>query len=97
MSGKKEQVITFKVDDSLMEAMKGVENRSDFIRSSILAALENRCPLCRGTGIISPNQKKHWRTFCESHAVVECDDCHEMHLICSNSQKKGRAAKGVAK
>ena len=88
MGGKKEQVISFKADASLIEAMKGVENRSDFIRSAILTALDNRCPLCMGSGIISPNQKKHWLQFCESHSVVECDDCHELHLVCSNSKKK---------
>ncbi len=96
MSGKKGQVITFKVDESLMDALRGVENRSDFIRSAILAALDNRCPMCLGTGIISPNQKKHWVSFCEGHSIEECDDCHELHLVCSR-ENKGSRRKGTAK
>ena len=47
---KKTDIITFKVDATLLEALRGIENRSEFIRSAILSALDNVCPLCRGTG-----------------------------------------------
>ena len=81
---KKTDIITFKVDDTLLEAMRGIENRSDFIRSAILSALNNVCPLCRGTGIMTPNQRRHWEDFSRSHEVHECDDCNETHLVCQH-------------
>ena len=35
---KKREIITFKVDDALRKALQSVPNRSEFIRSAILAA-----------------------------------------------------------
>jgi hypothetical protein len=80
---QKESVITFKADASLLEALKNIPNRSEFIRSAILGALESYCPLCQGTGVLSPNQKTHWNAFAAHHPLRECEDCHEVHLICS--------------
>jgi hypothetical protein len=79
---KKQEIITFKVDQALWEAMKGVENRSEFIRSAILAALDSVCPLCKGSGILSADQRRHWEAFAKTHVLEECADCHAMHLIC---------------
>jgi hypothetical protein len=79
----KETVVTFKADASLLEALKGVPNRSEFIRTAILSALENHCPLCRGTGVLTPNQRTHWERFARSHSLEECDECHEVHLVCT--------------
>lgn len=79
---KKNDIITFKADESLALAMQGIPNRSEFIRSAILAALDNACPLCRGTGALSPEQKRHWQEFSNNHALRECDDCHAVHLVC---------------
>ena len=79
---RKEEVITLKVDDSLLEAMRGISNRSQFIRGAILAALDNACPVCRGMGTLTPNQKKHWRKFAADHALKECNGCHELRLVC---------------
>jgi hypothetical protein len=79
---KKEEVITFKVDESLAEALGGIRNRSEFIRRAILAALDSTCPLCQGTGILTPSQRKHWQEFAEHHHVDQCDTCHETHLVC---------------
>ena len=84
MSKKRQEVITFKVDESLLQAMKGVDNRSEFIRSAILSALENQCPLCNGTGVLSPEQKEHWERFAQDHTMEECDKCHEIKLVCGN-------------
>ena len=78
----KKEVITFKVDSTLSEAIKGVPNRSDFIRNAIRAALDGSCPVCRGTGLLTPKQKKHWGDFLQSHSLEECEDCHEIHLVC---------------
>jgi hypothetical protein len=87
MKSNKETIITFKVDPSLSEAMKRVTNRSEFIRSALLAALDSACPLCNGSGVLTPNQKKHWEGFAVSHPFSECRECHELHLVCG--LKKG--------
>ena len=84
---KKGEVITFKVDEELAHAMQGVENRSEFIRSAILLALENQCPLCRGSGILTTDQRKHWDRFAARHSVEECDMCHAVHLVCRSGHK----------
>jgi len=83
MARNRPEIITFKVDESLLGAMKGIGNRSEFIRAAILAALDNLCPLCRGTGILTPDQKKHWSAFAANHSVEECDQCKEVHLVCT--------------
>ena len=96
MTSQKQTVISLKVDDSLVEALRGVPNRSEFIRDAILAALDSACPLCGGTGILSPRQKEHWDDFVRSHPLRECRDCHELHLTCSQSgdpaSRRGRRA-----
>jgi hypothetical protein len=79
---KKHEIITFKVDEPLRKAMRGIPNRSEFIRAAIMAALDNVCPLCKGTGLLTPDQRKHWTTFAQHHTLAECEDCHAVHLIC---------------
>ncbi len=88
MSAKKakQEIVTFKVDSSLLEMLKELPNRSEFIRRAILSSLENVCPLCQGSGVLSPNQKKHWETFRTDHELAECHECHEIHLVCGNPQ-----------
>lgn len=81
---KKSEIITFKADASLMEALQGVENRSSFIRAAILAALDSTCPLCKGSGILTPNQRKHWQEFSSTHSLRECNECNELHLVCKS-------------
>ena len=80
---KKHEIITFKVDESLAEAMRGIPNRSEFIRSSILSALNSLCPLCKGSGILTPDQQKHWVSFADKHSVTECEECHAVYLVCA--------------
>ena len=82
MAGPKAEIITFKVDAALAEAMRGIENRSEFIREAVLTALDHACPLCRGTGVITPKQKEHWLEFLRDHSIEECKDCHEYRLRC---------------
>jgi len=79
---KKQEIVTFKADEALCEAMRGIPNRSQFIRSAILSALDGTCPLCKGTGILTPDQRKHWDTFARNHSLKECTDCHAVHLVC---------------
>ncbi len=87
-ANKKQEIITFKVDESLSAAMQGIPNRSEFIRASILAALDSSCPLCKGTGILTPEQHKHWQTFAKDHGLEECGKCHAVHLVCSSHPTK---------
>jgi hypothetical protein len=79
---KKQEIITFKVDETLRRALRGVQNRSEFIRAAILAALDSVCPLCKGCGILTPDQRKHWDAFSKNHALQQCEDCHAVHLVC---------------
>ena len=83
------EVITFKVDNALKQAMKGVNNRSEFIRAAILSALDSACPLCKGTGILTPQQREHWQEFSKDHVLEECKECHSWILSC---EKGGHAA-----
>lgn len=83
---RKRQIVTFKADASLTEAMRGIPNRSEFIRAAILNALENTCPLCRGTGMLTPEQLEHWQGFAADHTVARCAKCSATHLVCSAAQ-----------
>jgi len=86
------EVITFKVDEQLLEAMKGIPNRSDFIRSALLAALDSHCPVCKGTGVLTPKQREHWGAFAKDHSFAECGDCHEVHLVCLKEEQPDSGA-----
>lgn len=83
---KKTQIISFKADASLIDALDGIGNRSSFIRGAIIAALRNTCPLCGGTGALSPNQKKHWDELSEEHSIETCDECQEPRIICTRER-----------
>jgi len=87
MKQPKQELISFKVDESLMTALSDIPNRSEFIRSTLIAALDGACPLCNGTGILNMNQKKHWQEFINNHSLVKCETCQEKHLVCSNQDK----------
>jgi hypothetical protein len=78
----KDRIITFKADHSLMDALRAVRNRSEFIRDALLAALQSACPLCGGSGILTPNQRTHWDAFARDHHLRRCHDCDEYHLAC---------------
>lgn len=79
---KKQSIITFKADAALAEALQAVSNKSEFIRNAILTALANGCPLCQGTGILTPEQQKHWARFIASHSLEKCEECQAVHLVC---------------
>ena len=81
---RKEEIITFKVDESLAHKLAGISNRSDFIRRAILSALDNVCPLCRGTGVLTPEQQTHWQEFARDHKIEECTTCHAYYLTCEH-------------
>ena len=79
---KSQEVITFKVDKNLLDLMKGVSNRSEFIRAAILSALESICPFCKGSGVFTPQKKEHWDEFLKVHQMTDCKDCHEVKIEC---------------
>ena len=84
MGNQKTEIVSFKADDSLVEALRRIPNRSAFIRSALLAALDNVCPVCQGQGLLTPAQKRHWHEFSQDHIVEECDECHEVHIVCAH-------------
>lgn len=81
---RKAGIVTFKVDPDLMESLEAIPNRSEFIRTAILAAMDNLCPVCNGTGVLSPGQRKHWEKFSASHAISRCAECQENFLVCEH-------------
>ncbi|MBN2385119.1 CopG family transcriptional regulator [bacterium] len=81
---KKQEIMTFKVDNALSEILRNMPNRSDFIRNAILSALENICPLCQGTGILTLQQRKHYDDFIQDHTIEECTHCHAHHFVCQS-------------
>ena len=83
-NGKDLEVITFKVDQALVKLLKGIPNRSEFIRVAVLEALDHLCPFCRGTGVLTPHRKKHWNELAKHHGKKECKQCHEDILVCSS-------------
>jgi hypothetical protein len=84
---KKQDIITFKVDSDLFEAIKDIPNRSEFIRGAIISALGVLCPLCNGSGILTPNQKYHWDEFAINHSIRRCKECDESVLVCQMDGK----------
>ena len=87
MPARKEEVIAFKVDRQLAGRMKGIRNRSAFIRDAVLAALENSCPLCGGSGVLTANQAGHWKEFLSEHHIEVLPDSGEVRLVCDASEK----------
>ncbi len=78
--GEKVEVITFKADAGLAAALNAMENRSEFIRQALRSSLDHRCPLCAGSGTLTPNQQRHLRAFLQHHEIRECERCHALHL-----------------
>lgn len=55
---KKNEIVTFKIDETLKEIMSKVDNRSEFIRQAILNSIEKQCPLCKGAGALPEEAKE---------------------------------------
>ena len=77
---EKVEVISFKADRRLAATLNALENRSEFIRHALRAALDHRCPLCSGTGALDTDQQRHLRAFLQHHEIQECKRCHALHL-----------------
>ncbi len=81
----KDRIITFKVDSEVEEILSRIPNKSEFIRASILQAIDCVCPVCNGTGIINHKQKKHWDEFLINHSVKRCGECDELYITCNKN------------
>ncbi len=78
------EVITFKIDKSLAKLMRGIDNRSAFIRTAILSALNSLCPFCKGSGVLTPHRQRHWKDFSSSHALETCGECESVVAECGS-------------
>jgi len=79
---KKERVFTFKAGEELAEILDGMVNKSEFIRKAIEEALGKRCPLCNGTGALTPAQHNHMQHFLTLHTIERCKECDAVHFVC---------------
>ena len=81
--------VSLSIEKSLFDRLEEIVvaseygNRSEFIRAAILAALDSVCPVCSGTGVLSPRQRHHWEAFSRTHALETCTECHEARLVCN--------------
>jgi len=96
MGARKPSIVTFKAEPAMLAALRGVPNRSEFIRGAVLNALDHACPLCGGSGVFTPEQKRHWEAFRKHHAVKECGDCHAVHLVCAADGRTGHRRRAHA-
>lgn len=81
----KTTVISFKADQDLQEALNRIPNRSEFIRSTLNAALAGICPLCQGSGFLNSHQQEHWQAFSQKHPLAQCRQCDSLHLVCAEN------------
>ena len=78
-----ERIFTFKTDDQLARQLDQIANKSEFIRKALLAALDHDCPLCHGSGLLTPEQRRHWDHFLTMHTLEKCDECNAVHYVCN--------------
>jgi hypothetical protein len=98
MGNLKTDLITFKVEHSLAELIDRLPNKSEFIRNALLAAFSNTCPLCQGTGVLTPGQLEHWKHFTEHHRIENCPECHATYLSCEfRREDQGGAGKDATR
>lgn len=95
-SEKKSAVITFKAEDELLAALEKVPNKSHFIRSAVLNALAETCPLCGGSGFLNARQRKHWSAFAKKHTLHRCGKCDGLSIECMDHPQEKENATPVA-
>lgn len=83
---KKNTVVTFKAEEELLAALEKLPNKSEFIRSAILNALEETCPLCGGAGFLNEKQRKHWKSFAREHTLRRCGRCDSLSIECRDHE-----------
>lgn len=80
------EVISLRVPSSIAKTLRTIPNRSEFMRHAIEAALDSACPLCGGSGVLSPKRKEHLQNFMQHHTIQECADCHEPYFECKKTE-----------
>jgi hypothetical protein len=90
---QKRSIISFEADAGLARILGKVPNRSEFIRSAVLSALDSACPLCGGTGTLSVDQRRHWQSFQDHHRLERCDDCRAVRVVCDAAPERIHAKK----
>lgn len=84
---KQTTVVTFKADEAISQALERIPNKSEFIRAAIMAALDETCPFCNGTGKLNPHQRKHWGSFLKEHKLEHCKECNGVKITCMHHGK----------
>ncbi len=79
---KKERTFTFKTDESMGDSLDAIPNKSEFIRQAVQTALEQKCPLCSGTGTLTEQQQDHLQEFLTFHSLEKCSKCEAVHFVC---------------
>ncbi len=82
----KQTVVTFKADETMSRALDQIPNKSEFIRAAVLAALDENCPFCGGTGVLNPHQRKHWAAFLKDHQLEHCKECNGIKIYCRHGE-----------
>jgi hypothetical protein len=85
MPGKRKlEVVSFKAEAPLVEALEAMPNRSEFIRAALISALDGACPLCGGSGLLTKEQRLHWESFIKDHKVKRCGECKGLTISCGH-------------
>lgn len=87
---KKERVFSFKTDDNMGNSLDNIPNKSEFIRRAVQTALQQKCPLCSGTGTLTRQQQEHFEHFSTLHSLEECGECHAVHFVCHPTEETDR-------
>lgn len=82
---KKNTVVSFKAEEELLAALEKLSNKSEFIRSAVLHALRETCPLCGGAGFLNGKQRKHWKAFEREHTIRRCGSCDGLSIECHSA------------
>lgn len=82
---KKNTVVSFKAEEELLAALEKLPNKSEFIRSAVLHALRETCPLCGGVGFLNEKQRRHWKAFEREHTIRRCGSCDGLSIECRST------------
>lgn len=83
---KKERIFTFKTDDFMADSLNEIPNKSEFIRKAVQTALDQKCPLCSGTGTLTQQQQNHLDEFLTLHSLEKCGECKAVHFVCQPTE-----------
>ena len=99
---QREVVLSIRVDRHLADVLKGIPNRSEFIRDAIRHALARQCPTCGGTGVLAADPAIESEVIADlnlvrsrgvrlhSHRRTRCAGC----AVRENARRKGMQENG---